>query len=180
MSVLVCVREVCQKKNLSLSTESIYVHITQRHPSHRRNLQLLSLQGLHIHSTCLLTRAKQGFSLQTTHSLSFSFSLSLSLTHTLCTPYVYIYLSRMDFIILRVFSRMSMIRILAYEYGTNRTYGQNYGYQLANQLWSYSDWTKENALVSTYDEDETPQTPSSSLDGCEDNGIDFENHSSDT
>ena len=32
----------------------------------------------------------------------------------------------------------------------------------------------------TYDEDETPQTPSSSSDGCEDNGIDFENHSSDT
>ena len=42
------------------------------------------------------------------------------------------------------------------------------------------NWTKENALVGTYDEDETSQTPSSSSDGCEDNGIDFENHSSDT
>ena len=41
------------------------------------------------------------------------------------------------------------------------------------------NWTKENALVGTYDEDETSQTPNTS-DGCEDNGIDFENHSSDT
>ena len=30
------------------------------------------------------------------------------------------------------------------------------------------------------DEDETSQTPSSSSDGCEDNGIDLENDSSDT
>ena len=36
------------------------------------------------------------------------------------------------------------------------------------------NWTKENALVSTYDEDETSQTPNTSSDGCEDNGIDFE------
>ena len=42
------------------------------------------------------------------------------------------------------------------------------------------NWTKENALVGTYDEDETSQTPSSSSDGCEDNGIDLENDSSDT
>ena len=32
----------------------------------------------------------------------------------------------------------------------------------------------------TYDKDETPQTPSSSSDGYEHNGIDFENHSSNT
>ena len=39
------------------------------------------------------------------------------------------------------------------------------------------NWTKENAFVGTYYEDETPQTPSSSSDGYKDNGIDFENYS---
>ena len=39
---------------------------------------------------------------------------------------------------------------------------------------------EENAWVGTDDEDETSQTPSSSSDGCDDNGIDLENNSSDT
>ena len=39
---------------------------------------------------------------------------------------------------------------------------------------------EENALVGTDYVDETSQTPTSSFDGCEDNGIDLENVSSDT
>ena len=39
---------------------------------------------------------------------------------------------------------------------------------------------EDNALVAIDDEDETSQTPTSSFDGCEDNGIDLENDSSDT
>ena len=35
-------------------------------------------------------------------------------------------------------------------------------------------------LLIRYEDDETSQTPSSSSDGCEDNGIDLENDSSDT
>ena len=39
---------------------------------------------------------------------------------------------------------------------------------------------EENALVGTDDEDETSQTPTSSSNGFEDDGINWENDSSDT
>ena len=39
---------------------------------------------------------------------------------------------------------------------------------------------KDNALVATDDEDKSSLTPTSSSYGCEDNGIDLENNSSDT
>ena len=85
-------REVTVILSLSLSTESIYdINITQRHPSHRQNLQLLSLSRVYTYTQPVSSHMQNRVSLSRRHTLS------LSHTHTLCTPYVYIYLSRMDF-----------------------------------------------------------------------------------
>ena len=93
--------------SLSLSLYRIHIHITQRHPSHRQNLELLSLSLGSRHTLNLSPHTcKTGFlSLHHTHSHSLSLSL------TLCTPYVYIYVSRMDF--------NHTQSLFTYEYDTN-------------------------------------------------------------
>ena len=78
-------------------------------------------------NTPLSTHTCKTWLLSLDHTLSLSLSLSLRMTHTMYTICIIIYVYTMYrvwvSIILRAFSRMSMILILAFEYDTNDSYG---------------------------------------------------------
>ena len=108
--------------SLSLSTESIYIlHRDTPHTNKTYNSSL-SLGSRHTLNLSPHTCKTSFLSLDHTHSLSLSLTHTHTQTHYVHIMYISIYHVWIS-IILDAFSRMSMIRILVYEYGTNGTYG---------------------------------------------------------